>query len=97
MLGRTKWIKENFQKGYLPRMVLRLLTELSKGRLEKLKLKELPETSVFKKQNLETLIRVDYNLMHKEIEILYYEQNDYYILSCAKHNDATLITIDIDY
>lgn len=84
---------------YLPRRLLSLLTELAEVRPLRngVKLKEISKDSIFYEncKDLETLIRVDYRLSHKEIdESFFLKKHDYKIIACAKNNDAILVTSD---
>lgn len=93
-------VKSDKNEGYLPRKILRLLQELSTIRplREGVKLNELPPTSMFyeKAKDQETLIKIDYRIRHNNIEEAFImKKHDYHILSCAKNNDAILVTMDI--
>ncbi len=92
--------KDNHNDGYIPRRILRLLTELSEIRplREGIRLKELPETSKYYKmaKDLDTLIRVDYKIWNDTIkESFVMRKHDYHVMACALNNDAILITMDI--
>lgn len=89
----------NPTKNYLPRRILRLLTDLANIRplREGVKLSEMPDTSIFYNdcKDLPTLVKVDYRLSHKDIdEAFFLKKHDYKIIACAKNNDAILITSD---
>lgn len=86
-------------KSYLPRRVLRLLTDLSMVRpLKKgVKLSEIPKDSKFYNdcKNLETEIFIDYNISNERIDHSFLlKKHDYSIIACAANNDAVLVTSD---
>ena len=92
-------MKSDKNEGYLPRN-FKVIEELSTIRplREGVKLNELPPTSMFyeKAKDQETLIKIDYRIRHNNIdEAFIMKKHDYHILSCAKNNDAILVTMDI--
>lgn len=76
--------EEDSERGYYARQVVNLLERLSK------------ENPLRKGVMLgDTKIRTSYDLYNEEIaKSLQYDQNDYKIISCAKNNDAILVTRD---
>ena len=84
---------------YLPRRILKLLTELAEVRplREGVILGEIAEDSEFyeKCKSLKTKVRVDYQMNHPEVnEAFFLKKHDYMIIACAKNNDAILVTSD---
>ena len=91
---------DDSMKRYLPKRVLKVLAALADVRplREGVKLKEISEDSPYYEdfKNLETTIRLDYNVENEEVTKAFtLKKNDYKIIACAKNNNAILVTSDI--